>query len=370
MSLGVTVRTRTAPPSRGAPTDTGTAFVVGQALSGPLDAPTECRSIADFIGAYGDRVTGNAPLYDWVDTFLREGGSRVFVGRYTTVGTVDSGLALFTKGLGPGQIAATDETPGAATYGKLLDHAEQNNRYALLDVANADTVAAMETLGTAYKGIANSDYGLLVGPWVNVPSPAGVLGGGPRAVHGSAVVAALCARADALGNPNRAAAGRDFPLQYVTGFVLTVSDVDREALLDQYAVNTFADVYGVLELYGFQTGRDQDPDDPYWQANCGRARMWLVARAAAAGEKYAFRTIDGRGRLAGALKGEIDGICLALYGVDGLFGTTPAEAFATTVGASVNTIDTTAQGELDAVVEARLSIDLVSVPVSGAVSAA
>jgi hypothetical protein len=73
--------------------------------------------------------------------------------------------------------------------------------------------------------------------------------------------------------------------------------------------------------------------------------------------------------LAGALKGELDGICLALYGVDGLFGQTPAEAFATTVGASVNTIDTIAQGELDAVVEARLSlhakavnIDLVSCP--------
>jgi hypothetical protein len=296
MSLGVTVRTRTAPPSRGAPTDTGTAFVVGQALTGPLDAPTECRSIADFAGAYGARVTGNAPLYDWVDTFFREGGTRVFVGRYTDAGTVDTGLGLFTKGLGPGQVASTHETPGASIYGKLLDHAEQNNRYAICDVDQGDTLTDMNTLGDAYKGKANADYGLLVGPWVNVPSPAGVLGGGARTVHGSAAVAALCARVDALGNPNRAAAGRDFPLQYVTGFDTTIADSDREALLDQHAVNTFAEVYGVLELYGFQTGRDQDPDDPYWQANCGRARMWLKARAAAAAEKYAFRTIDGRGR--------------------------------------------------------------------------
>jgi hypothetical protein len=255
MPLGVTVRTRTAPPSRGAPTDTGTAFVAGKSTGGPLDAVTEIRSIADFAGVYGDRAVGNVPLYDWLDVFFREGGTR------------------------------------------------------------------------------------------------------------------------ALGNPNRAAAGRDFPLQYATGFETTISDTDRESLLDSHAVNTFAEMFGVLELYGFQTGRDEDPDDPFWQANCGRARMWLKARAFAAAQPYVFRTIDGRGRLAAALKGDLDAICLALYGVDGLFGETPQDAFATEVGASVNTTDTIAQGELNAAVEARLSlhakavnIDLVSVPVTGTVS--
>jgi hypothetical protein len=375
--MPVNVRTRTAAPSRGAPTETGTAFVAGKATAGPTDAAVEVRSIADVVGVIGDRATGNAGLYDWLDTHFREGGFRAFIGRYTDTGTLDAGLALFNKGLGPGQLAAPDATPGSTTYSKLLDHAEQNDRYAICDVAQGDTVTAMETLGDAYKALPNCDYGLLVGPWHAVPAAAGVLGGSARSVPASAATAALCARVDALGNPNRAAAGRDFPLWYVTGFDRDLTDDERAELLDLHAVNTFGEDFGLRGLFGFQTGRDEDPDDPFWQANCGRARMWLKARAFAAGKNFEFRTIDGRGRLQNRLKGVLDGICLELYAVDGLFGETPQEAFATEVGVSLNTTSTIAQGELNSSVEARLSlhaktvnIDLVSVPVNGRVSSA
>jgi hypothetical protein len=68
---------------------------------------------------------------------------------------------------------------------------------------------------------------------------------------------------------------------------------------------------------------------------------------------------------------------LTLYQMNGLYGQTPQEAFATNVGAAVNTEASVAQGELHAVAEARLSlhaksvlIDLVSVPVTGRVSVA
>ncbi len=377
MSIGVEVLTRTAPPARGAPTETDTLFVAGLAASGPLDKATLVRSLGDFVAAYGARATENAELYDYLDTFFREGGRRAYVGRYTAIATRTAGLALFGAALGPGQVAvaAAAETPGAALYGDLLNHAANNNRYALLDVAINDTVAAMTTLGGAIP-TANEDYGLLVGGWVNVPAPAGVIGGTVRAVPGSAVVAGLIARADALGNPNRAAAGRDFPLQYVDSFVRPVTDQERITLLNA-GVNTFADRYGVLQFYGFQTGVAQAETTPFWQANCGRARMWLKARAAAAGENYMFKPIDGRGRLARALSTDIDAICGELYQADGLYGETPEDAFTTEVGVAVNTTATIAQGELRAVVEARFSlhakrvlIDLVSVPVSGRVTPA
>lgn len=375
MSIGVEVRTRTAPPSRGAPTDTDTLFVVGKATTGPLDVPTVIRSILDFEGVYGARVTGNARLYDTLDVFFRESGTRAVVGRYTDAlgSTVSAGLGLFDLGLGPGQVAAPDETPGAATYTALLDHAINFNRFALLDVANGDTIAAMTTLGGAIPQ-GTAAYGAAFGPWTSAPAPAGVIGGASRQVPASATVAGMIARADRLGNPNRAAAGRDFPFQYGTGFVRPVSDADRAALLN-VGVNTFVEKQGLLQLYGFQTALAQSSDTPFWQANCGRARMWLKARALAAGEHYMFKTIDGRGLLANALKTDLDAVCLELYSVDGLFGVTPEEAFATQVGASVNTIATIAQGELNAVVEARLSlhakrvlIDLVSIPVSGTIT--
>lgn len=371
MSIGVEVRTRTGPPSRGAPTDTGTLFVAGKAVTGSLLVPTVIRSILDFEGAYGARVTGNARLYDTLDVFFREGGRQAVVARYTTA--VADALGLFDLGLGPGQVAAPDETPGAVTYTALLDHAINFNRFALLDVANGDTIAAMTTLGGAVPQ-GTAAYGAAFGPWTSAPAPAGVIGGASRQVPASATVAALIARAERLGNPNRAAAGRDFPFQYGTGFVVPVTDANRAALLG-VGVNTFVEKQGAFLLYGFQTALAQSADTPFWQANCGRTRMWLKARALAAGENYMFQTIDGRGLLANALKTDLDAICVELWGVNGLFGATPEEAFATEVGASVNTTLTIAQGELNAVVEARLSlhakrvlIDLVSVPVAGTIT--
>jgi hypothetical protein len=379
MSLGVTVNNRVAPAPSGSFTDGGTAFVIGSAGAGPTTGPTLVRSLADFSVVYNPRESANQKLYDWLDAFFREGGQKAYVLRYTVgPANVDAALALFARSLGPGQVAAPEETGSAAVYGSLLNHAAANNRFALLDpVLTDNTTALLTTKVGLYTGITlNKDYGMMAGQWVNIPAPAGTIGGSARQVPGSAIVAALCQRVENLGNPNRAAAGRDFPLQYVTSFIFEPTDTERDTLLTA-GMNTFATKYGVLEFYGFQTGVVQSPDTPYWQANCSRARMWLTARAQFLGEGSMFKTIDALGHAAEALKGAIIGICLDLYNVDGLFGTDPDDAFQVNVGSAVNTIATIAQGELHAVVQARLSlhakaviIDLVSVPVTGQVSAA
>jgi hypothetical protein len=340
------------------------------------------RSIADVEANFGPRAGGDIPLWDYLDVYFREGGRRAYVGRYTAgAGAAAAALlALFPKDLGPGQIVLPSETPGAATYTVQLDHAEATNRVALMDVASTDdTPVELDAKGDALMAISAEDesYGGLFGPWVEVPAPAGVIGGSLRTVHATAAVAGLIARSDALGNPNRAAAGRDFPLQFVTGFAgVDINMTDRIALLNS-GVNTFATRYNVLQLYGFQTGIVQSDVTPFWQLNATRARMWLRSRAEFAGEAYMFKPLDGRGRLASALKTDLDAICLELYQADGLYGETPEDAFATEVGESVNTDLTVAAGELHATVEARLSlhakrvlIDLVAVPVTGAVSSA
>lgn len=374
MPLGVIVQTRNAPPARGAPTQVDTAFVAVKATSGTVNTPIEVRSIADYVATFGARGAGNLSSYDWLDTFFREGGRRAYVSRYTGTGSdIDSALLSFSADLGAGLVAAPEETAGATTYGKLLNHAADTNRFALLDYANGDTVAAMTTL-VGLIPATNADRGMTAGQWVNVPAPAGVIGGSARQVHGSAVTAALIARAQRQGNPNRAAAGRDFPLQYATSFTRDVNDADRLALLNAGG-NTFATKYGIMQLYGFQTKVAQTGDSPFWQANAGIARMWLQDKAKVAGENYMFRAIDGQGRLATALKTDLEAIALELYEAGGLFGEDPSDAFSVEVGASVNTVNTIAQGELHAVMEARLSlhaktvyIDLVSVPVTGQVS--
>jgi hypothetical protein len=373
--LGVTINTRNAPPGRGAFSETDTLFVAGTWSAGPTTNAVLVRSMADVEAAFATR-TSNTVIWDYLDTFFREGGRRAWVLRYTAgAGAMATAInTLFGPDLGPGQVAAPNETPNATTYAALADHAAANNRVALLDVANNDTVGAMTTLGGSAVALTNKTYAALFGPWVNVPPPAGVVGGSARQVQASAVVAGLIARADALGNPNRAAAGRDFPLQYATSFVRDVTAAERETLLNA-GVNQFANRYGILQLYGFQSGEAANVITPYWQFNCARARMWLKARAAEVGENYMFRPLDGRGRLAGALKTDLDAVCLELYGLDGLYGDTPDDAFSVEVGSSVNTVPTIAQGELHAVVEVRLSlhaksviIDLVSVPVTGTVT--
>jgi hypothetical protein len=373
MPIGVIVQNRNAPPARGNPTDTATAFVVGKMGSGPTTQATLCRSLADFTATYGLRTdTGNAATYDWLDDFFREGGRAVYVARYT-VGNIDAGLALLPKGLGPGQVAAPEETPGATVFGKLLDHAAATNRFALLDVGATDTVSAMNTLGGAIPA-SNKDYGALFGPWVTIPAPAGTVGGGTRSVPASASLAALCSRVDSLGNPNRAAAGRDFPLQYATGFARTLTDAEVDSLLS-VGVNSLVQKFGVLEVYGFQTAVTQTTDNPYWQANVSRARMWMSAQSTAIGETFMFKPIDGRGVLAEAFKRALAGMLLSLYERNGLYGQTPEDAFSVEVGASVNTTSSIAQGELRAVAEVRPSlhaktvyIDLVTVPVTGVVT--
>jgi hypothetical protein len=212
------------------------------------------------------------------------------------------------------------------------------------------------------------------GSWATCSGPPGSISSGPRNVPASAVIAGLCSRVDQLGNPNRAAGGRDFPLQYVSGFQVDPNDVDRAALFN-VGVNMFADRYGVLENYGFQTPVEQSPDTPFWQLNCSRTRMWLKAQALSIGESYYMRTLDGQGRLAAQLGSDLEAACSDLYAAGGLFGDTPADAYNVNVSQSVNTIDTAAQGTLKAVVQAKLSeyakvveIDLVSVPVSGVIS--
>src|ERR1044072_823019 len=194
--LGVEVRTRTSVAARGPSTDTGTAFLAVKPTDGPTDRAVLVRSIADFVAEYGDR-TGNAVAYDWLDTYFREGGRRAYVAKYTT--DVANGLALFGRELGPGQVAAPEETAGATTYGALLSHAAANNRFAVLDVTNDDTLAAMATSAGLIPG-TNTDYGALFGPWLTVPGQAGVVGAADREVPASAAVAALAQRVDVLGN--------------------------------------------------------------------------------------------------------------------------------------------------------------------------
>lgn len=86
----VIVTTASSTPPRSAPTDTGPAFLAGIFATGPTgqvvtedDAVT---SLAQWIAAYGGGSATQARLsyaveYDWVETYFRNGGSRLYCSR-------------------------------------------------------------------------------------------------------------------------------------------------------------------------------------------------------------------------------------------------------------------------------------------------
>jgi hypothetical protein len=374
VSFGVIINERTAPAALGALVDTGQAFVTGAVSAGSTTAPTKVQSIADFEVAYATRTGANVALWDWLDVAFREGLTQAYIGGYTTAGDYAAGLGLFDSRLGPGQVTVVGEPASADVYAAVQAHVDANNRIGLLDVGDGDDQEDLLGHGTDAQGLDSMENVGVFGSWATCAGPMGVVSTGGRKLVASAVIAGLCSRVDQLGNPNRAAGGRDFPLQYVSGFQTDPDDSDRAALFAA-GVNMFADRYNVLENYGFQTPVAQSPDTPFWQLNCSRTRMWMKAQAQAIGEAYYMRTLDGAGKLAAQLGADLAVMCSTLYQAGGLYGDTPADAYNVNVSQSVNTDAEAAQGHLRAVVQARLSeyakaviIDLVSVPITGVVS--
>jgi hypothetical protein len=76
---GVTVTVRDAAPPRSAPTDTDTWFIAGFAEKGPT-TPQLIEGISDYMAVFGGRVTYGL-LYDALDAFFHEGGSKAYVAR-------------------------------------------------------------------------------------------------------------------------------------------------------------------------------------------------------------------------------------------------------------------------------------------------
>jgi hypothetical protein len=372
--MPVTISTRTAPPARGAPTEIDSLFVATVTASGiPAGVVTSVRSLGDYEAAGGTRAL-DAVTYDGLDNFFREGGKQAYCA--PKAATLQSALDLFTEDYGGGQLTGWAATQTAADQQVLLTTAKNQKRFALLDVPLASTTVAQLTTAAGLVPATDQAYGAIFGPWVNVPAPAGVIGGTARTIPASSTVAALIARSDSLGNPNRAPAGRDFPLQYATSVLGTsMRDLDVVAL-QTAGLNPLRSKFGLMVVDGFQTAVDVDPNNPFWQANCARARMWMQWKATDIGLNYEYKPMDGRNRLSRALQTDLEAMCKSLWSVDGLYGDSPADAYAVTVDSSVNTATTIAYGELHAVVEARFSlhartviIELVTVPITGRVSA-
>lgn len=336
---------------RGAPTDTGVAFMVYAGASGP-DTPTSCLSAADALAA-------NVPAVQaaWVGDLLTQGAPQVYVLRAAAVdaNTVTeaewaAALAKLTTDYGPGQVVI----PGvntAGAYAALIDHAASTKRTVLLDAAKDATATALTTAAAGLAAGDGAERATIVAPWVTVPGPGGVA----REVPGSVIAAGLAARGDArVGHTNHAPAFDQGvgagAVQRGIDVTTTYTAAEQDALHDA-GVSVIRNVRGVPTLYGWVS---LSSDDRFRQLNWGRMHMELYYGISALVEQFLGRQIDGQGKLFAELGGALRGYFLRLYEADALYGSAPDDAYDVDT-VTPNTAATVQAGELHALAEVSLS---------------
>jgi hypothetical protein len=263
--------------------------------------------------------------------------------------TAATALALFSKDLGPGQVAYAGRTTSTA-WSQLIAHGVLNNRVPLADPPDTTVKSTLIASGAAWKALANSRFGGLFGPWLELPGL--VAGATGRPIPASAVVAGIIARNDGRGlSPNKPAAGDLGVVQYANKVRATFTEVDYEDL-NNSNVNMIRSKSGDIKVYGFRSGADKTTDRVNWQLGNIRLYMAIAAKADNILERFVLREIDGRGLLFRELAGQLTAMLLE-FG-DSLYGEDPSDKFYVDT-TSVNTPTTIANGEIHAALELTMS---------------
>jgi hypothetical protein len=277
-----------------------------------------------------------------------------------TIGSYQTALSLFPPTLGPGQVAAPGitNTTVAGIWSALASHALSNNRVAIGDMD--DGVAAsvlVSDLGSSFQSPAVGPIGFWAG---NLTAP-GVVPNTTRTIPPSAVITALCSNVDDSGNPNRAAAGSSWPLQYCTGSYTLVSGVTETygatdvSTLNSAGINVFAQRFGVFENFGFVSSIPPSTDVIYWQFNHARLRMAISADAQEIAEPFLFSQLDGQGSDILSFSATLTAMLQSYYVTGALYGATAGQAYSVNTGPTVNTPASLQAGQLNALISVRMS---------------
>jgi hypothetical protein len=276
------------------------------------------------------------------------------------VATVDTALAQFTEVYGVGQVSAPGFTTSAA-YLALTNHAANFNRVALLDADPSNTVSTITSAVTTLQGAATDpSYAAMFSPWLIVP---GIITANPsasfnqvfnRTVAPSALAAAKMAVVDQYNDCNTPAAGVG-PGQssYAVGLTTNFVAADR-ATLNTAGVNVIRNLpnANAIAIYGY---RSCASDQNWVYLNNVRFRMQVIRDFDLIAENFLFDEIDGRGQIFARLNGALAGQCQSYWTRKSIYGQDPSQAFQVNTGAQVNTPATIAAGQINAVVNLRMS---------------
>jgi Phage tail sheath protein subtilisin-like domain len=188
---GVQVLSRAQPPSRGITTDVGAWFVVGAAEKGPTTYAQLVRNMTEFTLYFGSRQSYSI-LWDALETFFREGGSRAYVVRVAGASAVNATKTI-NDGQGTPQASLKIDAKNAGAWGNSLSVAT------VLGNTGSERVLVIthSTLGEVDRSPSLADQAAAVSwsrssDWVNVSIP----GGASTNLPAVAAAAALTTGAD------------------------------------------------------------------------------------------------------------------------------------------------------------------------------
>lgn len=233
-------------------------------------------------------------------------------------GTIDddtwaAALATLDAELGAGQVLAPGRTTIAGQT-QLLEHARDNNRRALLDVANTSTVGTITAACLAVRALSGNlaRRGGICTDWKKIP---GIAGGTLRSVPDSALAAGLIARGLSEGRTiNEPAAGDYGIYRYAVDVAYERSADDRDAIYSSGG-NPSALIAGTIRLYGFRTAT-HPVTDANWVglANIGLL-MEIKARLNSVLESFVLKRIDPKRTIFKTLYSRLEAV-LKDYGND------------------------------------------------------
>lgn len=367
---GTTITRVETRPARSAPTSTGPGFIVGPTGTADTDAAglrKSVRSLAEYAARFGSRAShtndggGGAPaMYDFAEFFFAERGSELFVSPsvyHATPATYETNiataLALFTRDLGPGQVAVPGRKT-AATRLAIAVHAEANNRIGVSAATSSATQGTVVADATVAGITALQERRMSL--WApDLIMPPVIPGGTNRTISPEAVVMGLISRRDGEGaTPNQPAAGALGESDLALNTAFTYTDADRNTL-NLNAVNILRPMYGAVRVYGYRTLSDPATDDNWVNLANARLVMAVEAKADAIAERFVFRQLDGQRRTVVEFGGVLTGMLLPYWAAGSLYGTTPEEAFRVDVGPNVNTDVTIGNRQLRANIALRVS---------------
>lgn len=327
----------------------GTVVETSPTLTTSLEAVEWSKNTSKYVTLEANAESTKDPKVQTVE--LTEGDDKHSSG---TTANLETAIALFTRDLGPGQIAAPGFT-SEAVQKVLLAHAAANNRRALVDDPDTPTASTIAGHAVALRSVPSNAarFGTMLAPWAVVP---GLSSSTTRTVPYSAVQMGLIARAAAEGRTaNEAVAGKLGKARYATGLTASFTDAQLEELNNSGVIAAKL-VRGIPTTFGDRTLTNATTDSNWRGFAASRCIMDVASRASIVMENFDFAQIDGHGyvfkKLEGALSGEA---CMPLYLQDALYGQTPQEAFQVNTGADVNTPASIAAGEIKAQITLRVS---------------